>query len=95
MKRTLWLAPLLLLVLAGCSKDARIKRAASMLNVKTQTEAQEYEAAESAERKLEIADHHFKTVPKFTQIIDDYLHGREPKGPLPAEVKASLRDGGK
>ena len=90
MKRMLLVLPLLLL-LPACTKDARAKRAASLANVKMQTEAAEYKAAESWEVKKKIADHHFKTMPKFTQVVDDYMHGREPQGPTPEEVKADVK----
>ena len=88
MKKLLMLT-VLLIVLPGCTKDARIKRAAALTNTKMQVEAAEYEAAATLEKKKEIADHHFKTMPKFTQVIDDYLQGRKPQEPTLDEVKDS------
>lgn len=76
-----------LLFTLGCV-DARIKRAASLANTKTQVEAREFESATTPEEKLKIADRHFKTLPKFTQILDDYVNGRKPVDPEPKEIKA-------
>jgi len=92
MRKLSWLVPVaLVLVFSGCAKDARIKRAASLSNTKMKVEAAEYWAATTPEKKLEIADHHFRTMPKFTQVVDDYMHGREPSGPTPDEVKAEVK----
>lgn len=77
----------LLFLLGGCAKDVRIQRASSLVNVKMTTEAAEYKAAKTPEEKLKVADRHFETMPKFTQLLDDYMHSREPQGPVPAELK--------
>jgi len=76
---------LLFPLLVGCV-DARIKRAASLANTKTQVEAKEFEVAKTPEEKLAIAKRHFDTLPKFTQVLDDYVNGRKPVGPVPEGV---------
>jgi len=67
-----------LVLLTGCPKDDRIKRQASLLNVKTQVTAKEYKEAPTPEKKVEIATEFFNTAPKMTQVLDDYMFGREP-----------------
>lgn len=76
---------LLFPLLVGCV-DARIRRAASLTNTKTQVEAKEFEAAKTDAEKLAIAKKHFDTLPKFTQVLDDYVNGRKPVSPAPDEV---------
>jgi hypothetical protein len=71
----------------GCGKDARIKRQASYVNTVTQVTAREFNAADTLEEKWRIADTFFKRMPKHTQNLEDYLHGREPSGPSPEEVR--------
>jgi hypothetical protein len=72
------LITVLLVSFSGCETDARIKRQASLLNVKTQVTAEEYRKADTPAKKLEIADEFFRTAPKMTQVLDDYMSGREP-----------------
>lgn len=61
----------------GCV-DGRTKRAASLLNVKTQVATKEYVAAGTVEDKVKVADEYFGNAADFTQVLDDYLHGRKP-----------------
>lgn len=75
MRITLWVT--LLLVLSGCT-DARTKSATALLNAKTQTAAIEYSSAATPEAKDAVAKDYFKSAPAFTQVIDDYAHGRQP-----------------
>ena len=77
----------LVVALTGCPKDARIKRAASMSNVKTRVATKEFNEAATKDEKIKIAEEYFRNAWKFTQVIDDYLHGREPM-----EVKAEVVD---
>jgi hypothetical protein len=76
----------LLVLMTGCPKDERIKRQSSLLNTKTQVTAKEYEEAPTPEKKVEIATEFFKTAPKMTQVLDDYMFGREP-APVPTPTK--------
>ena len=71
------LSAFLVFVLAGCI-DARTKRAANLLNVKTQVAAKEYNAAPTPGEKLKVADEYFRNAGEFTQVLDDYLQGRKP-----------------
>lgn len=77
---------ILVVLLAGCEKDARIKRQSSLLNVKTQVTAKEFNEAPTPEKKVEIAKEFFDTAPKMTQVLDDYMAGREP-APAPTPTK--------
>ena len=86
------LVSVLLICCAGCEQDARIKRQASLLNTKTQVVADEYQKADTPAKKQEIADEYFRTTPKMTQVLEDYMFGREPKPdttvpPTPAPAK--------
>ena len=66
------------LVLTGCPKDDRIRRLASLHNVKTHTAAKELKAATTDQQKVEIAEEYFRKAPEETQLIEDYMFGREP-----------------
>lgn len=72
-----------LVTCVGCSKDARIKRQVSLLNVKTQVAAAEYKEAKTPEAKDKVATEYFNTAPKMTQVVEDYMFGREPQEPKP------------
>lgn len=74
--RTLTIA-VVLVALSGCT-DSRTKSATALLNAKTQTAATEYSTATSPEAKDAVAKDFFKTAPAYTQVIDDYTHGRQP-----------------
>lgn len=76
----------LLVLMTGCPKDARIKRQTSLVNVKTQVTAKEFKEAPTPEKKVEIATEFFDTAPKMTQVLDDYMSGREP-APAPTPGK--------
>jgi hypothetical protein len=76
----------LLVLLTGCPKDERIKRQSSLLNVKTQVTAKEFNDAPTPEKKVEVAKEYFDTAPKMTQVLDDYMAGREP-APAPTPSK--------
>lgn len=82
MKTRLLAALLLLGILSGCIDD-RIKRQGSLLNVKTQVTANEFNAAATPAEKLKIAGTYFESAPKMTQIMDDYLQGRKPVNSAP------------
>ena len=69
---------LLILVIGGCEADARIKRQTSLVNTKTQVAASEYQQADTPVKKLVVADEYFRTAPKMTQVLEDYMFGREP-----------------
>ncbi len=75
---------IVLMMLAGCT-DKRLQSATNLSNVKTQTAAKEYKDAPDAPSKDAIATEYFKTEPQFTQVIDDYAHGRPPSTVLPTE----------
>jgi hypothetical protein len=64
---------------SGCSTDDRVKRAASLLNVKTQTADKEFTAAQTDADKVKIATEFFRTASEFTQVIEDYLFKNKPK----------------
>ncbi len=90
MRHCLLLLPLLL-ILAGCV-DERMKRQASLLNVKTDTAAEEFKAAPTSDAKVEVAKAYFENAPAMTQVISDYLCGVKPApvqttGGLPNAVK--------
>jgi len=83
-RRLFLLLPLLCLSLSGCVDD-RIKRASSLLNVKTQVAAKEFEAATTPALKAEVAKRYFDNAPTMTQVLEDYMFGRKPQSqPLPA-----------
>jgi hypothetical protein len=89
MKIKFLLLSFLLLGLAGCV-DGRIKQAASLSNVKAQVTAKEYKAAKTPEEKLKIAEEYFNTAPRLTQVVEDYLYGRNvPAAPVKSEVKTT------
>lgn len=73
------IAVIILVSCSGCI-DSRIKRAASLVNTKTQVESAEFQAAKTPEEKMKIAETHFKTMPSLTQVLDDYMQGRKPQG---------------
>jgi len=73
-----WLIVVIILVIGSGCIDSRIKRAASLVNVKTTVEAREFEIAKTPEEKLKIAETHFKTLPPLTQVLDDYMQGKKP-----------------
>lgn len=65
--------------LTGCTHaDSRTKRAAALLNAKTQVTIQEREAAKTPDEKLAVDDAYFKTAGQFTQVLDDTVHNRKP-----------------
>jgi PBP1b-binding outer membrane lipoprotein LpoB len=78
--KKLALVALLALILTGCIDD-RIKRQSSLLNVKTQVAAKEYKAADTPDKKVAVADEYFRTAPAMTQIMDDYMQGKDPQKP--------------
>jgi len=73
-------------ILYGCV-DARMRRAASLVNVKTQTDATEFSTVKTDAEKIVVAKRHFESLPKFTQVLDDYCHGKQPTGPIPEPAK--------
>jgi len=75
------LVVLLALALAGCSIDDRVKRQGSLLNIKTSVAAKEYKAADTPEKKVVVADEYFRSAPAMTQVLDDYLQGKDPQKP--------------
>lgn len=75
--RNFLIVPVFVLLLCGCI-DARTKRASSLANVATQTAKREYEAADTPEKKVRVADEYFKEIPPIINAVDDYIHGREP-----------------
>jgi len=83
MKRCL-LLPVLFVLLGtvGCT-DVRIKRQASLLNVETKTAAVELENAKTDAEKVKVAKQFFKVAVPQTQVLEDYMFGREPSGPAP------------
>jgi hypothetical protein len=74
-------------MMSGCEKDARIKREASYVNTVTQVAAKEFKAAPTPTEKAKVAEAFFRRIPKHTQNLEDYLHGKKPSGPSPEEVK--------
>lgn len=84
--RKLFFVALLALVMTGCIDD-RIKRQGSLLNVKTQVAAKEYKAADTPDNKNAVADEYFRTAPAMTQVMDDYLQGKDPQKPQVDPVK--------
>lgn len=72
------LLAILMVSFTGCQIDGRTKRQASLLNTKVQVTADEYKKAETPAKKVEIADEFFRTAPKMTQVLEDYMFGREP-----------------
>lgn len=87
------LAVVLVLSLAGCL-DSRIKRASSLVNVKTQVEAKEFNEAKTDAEKLQIAKRHFETLPPYTQVLDDYMHGRDVAPTAEEQAKAAIEKWG-
>jgi hypothetical protein len=73
--------------MCGCDKDARARRQASYVNTATQVAAKEFNEAPTAAEKVQVAATYFRRMPKHTQNLEDYLHGRKPSGPSPEEVK--------
>jgi hypothetical protein len=81
---------ILLVALYGCA-DSRIKSEANLLNVKTQTASKEYVTAATPQDKDAIASEYFRTAPKMTQLISDYMRGVPPTpAPLPIPVPAPV-----
>lgn len=78
MKTLKMLLPLVLLFLLPACVDGRIKEASSLVNTKTVVTAKEYKAAKTPEEKVKIADEYFDTAPRLTQVLEDYMYGREP-----------------
>ncbi len=76
-----------LLLLTGCPKDDRAKRAASLNRVQVETAKKEYEAAPTPEKKDEVAKEYFETAPALIGVVDDYMQGRKPSGPEDLEPK--------
>jgi hypothetical protein len=68
-------------LLGGCA-DARLKRQASLLNVKTHVARDEYNAAPTPEAKLVVADAYFRNAADMTQIVENGLFGRPPTAPV-------------
>lgn len=77
----------LLVLVTGCGHDSREQSATNLSNVKTQVAAKEYQAATTPAAKDAIATEYFATEPKFTQVIDDYAHGRPPSVVVPLTEK--------
>ncbi len=73
----------LCLILTGCTKDARAKRATSLLNVKTQVAKAEFEQAKTDVEKVAVAKQWFDTAPRYTQAVDDYMQGKQPTNDIP------------
>jgi hypothetical protein len=78
MKKYIVIAVLTLTFCSGCTSDDRVKRAASLLNVKTQTANKEFTAAQTEADKVKIAAEYFRNAPEFTQVIEDYLFKKKP-----------------
>lgn len=74
-----WLIVVIILIIGSGCIDSRIKRAASLVNVKTTVESKEFSDAKTSEEKLKIAENHFKTLSPLTQVLDDYMQGRKPQ----------------
>ena len=70
------------LVSAGCT-DKRIKRQSAYVNARMQDDNRRFGEAKTLEEKLKVAEEHFRDLPKHTQVLDDYMHKRKPKGPKP------------
>lgn len=85
---------LLSLFLCGCPADSRVKRQASLLNVKTATAAAEFKAAPTDADKVKVADEYFRSAPLMTQVVEDWFFNRKPQGPaeLPAELPAEKKE---
>lgn len=86
--RYLMVFALVLVCCTSCEQDSRIKRQAALVNTKTQVTADEFNKADTPEKKVSIATEFFRTAPRMTQVLDDYMCGREPapdtSAPAPA-----------
>ncbi len=81
------LAVSILILLPGCMDD-RIRRQISLLNVKTQTARDEFNAVPTAEEKNNVASTYFNDAPAMTQVLEDYAFKRQPTViSLPVAVK--------
>jgi len=78
MKRWLWLGVLLL---AGCGStetDPRVREGVGLLHHKTRKAANRFWMTDDPDRKIQIADEHFKKTLKFIEAFDAYLNDRKP-----------------
>ncbi len=72
-----------LLLLTGCV-DSRLKRQASLLNIKTNVATSEYKTAATPDAKLAVADEYFRNAADMTQLVEDGIFGRKPTMGVPA-----------
>ena len=99
-KAKLILVAAVLVLAAGCV-DARIKRQASMLNVKTGVATSEFANAKTDADKIKVANNYFLKGPNgepsaqdMTQVLEDYAFGRQPVVvPPPAPAPAPATNG--
>jgi len=93
MKKSLWFVSVFLAccLLAGCSSDKRIQRASALSVVKVETSKAEFEAAETPDAKIKVANDYFMTAPVLLRAVDDYTHGRDPKSD-PATPETMVKD---
>lgn len=75
---------------AGCV-DSRMKRQASYVNTVTVVAEKEFKAAATDKEKAGVAAKYFERMPKHTQLLEDYLHGREPSTPSPEELEKKAK----
>ena len=81
---------LAVVTLTGCT-DSRVKRQASYVNTVTKVAKREFEAAPTNDKKAGVAEKFFKRIPKHTQLLDDYMHGRKPSTPSPKALKQATK----
>lgn len=79
--RKIYMSVLLIILLSftGCEKDDRAKRAASLLNVKTQVAAKEFKAAKDDAERFRVIGEYFQNAGDLTQALEDYMFSREAK----------------
>ena len=74
------------LCLSSCV-DSRVKREASLLNVKTHVATTEYNQAVTPADKCKVADEYFRDAQDMSQIINDGLLGNKPTPATPSPIK--------
>ncbi len=75
------------LMLTGCAKDDRVKRAASLSTVKAEQAKADMAAAATDTEKVKIASDFLDSEIPLLQGVEDYLFERNPSTTTPAAPK--------
>jgi hypothetical protein len=87
--RKIFAALALVVLLSGCT-DTRVKRQISLMDVKTNVTAEEFNKAPTDQEKIRIADKYFNGAPEksvpgmkhMTSAVNSYFNHKNPEDPL-------------